>query len=449
MRMFSPVSHAADATFVQPLPVVNSQAPIVCCLAIRVTSEDYEVVKYVGGDAAPLVGYEAEGDAILGTPFGGANIKITKADGQLFIGGGGEKHTVKQHKEDVKTVAYTTTWSYTTSDDPELAGRLSDVLVIPTLYVELFNTDEIVFDPANCSTPATKQTKVKFAVDEKLTAMSFLNVYHIDEIQVPKIEKTKGDVIDELEPEDPDKKPTLDREIELKEQLAVLNEAIAGWTSTMAAYEASTAKAWASDAMVPREWFSKWASQKETGYGNDDPSELVQHWSALAPQVLAKRAAKKNVNYNPTTRDRRLSSDIENTDIVHFSGGGSTVTFEVSHEGMSELTNLDPSVKSKDKNDYFQTDGEGFVVIGAPKVGARFSVQAGKSTDRLGLQTKESDFQTTISFELGDEQQDDEFVVELAVDEIYGTCAFNLLCLFHVQHLSNSQMSLHFLFSHI
>lgn len=44
-------------------------------------------------------------------------------------------------------------------------------------------------------------------------------------------------------------------------------------------------------------------------------------------------------------------------------------------------------------------------------------------------EAKGEEHQTSVSFELGDEQEDDEFIVELAVDETYGTCECDMVFL--------------------
>ena len=100
-----------------------------CCLeAIKVTSS--EVEKLLDFHVSASLGGSLDNVHTLCKGFIVAYVcdEILKYDVGITLGGGYEESDVNSDDVDTFTTEYTTTWSYTTSDDPLRAGRNSDVI---------------------------------------------------------------------------------------------------------------------------------------------------------------------------------------------------------------------------------------------------------------------------------------------------------------------------------
>ena len=82
--------------------------------------------------------------------------------------------------------SFTTTWSYSTSTDPSLAGSQSDVFVVPNLSVAFNEVLEIFWDDNTCKVIYEEDgklpKKIEFDVesDDSKPAFSFFSRYYIE-----------------------------------------------------------------------------------------------------------------------------------------------------------------------------------------------------------------------------------------------------------------------------
>ena len=113
--------------------------------AITVFSTELEVMHAKEAALSGEIGADDEGDVEV-APLGAGVEKLGyealakgKIEGSLSFDGSiglGSSNTAE----------FTTTWTYTTSDDPLLAGWQSDVMVVPNLNIQLHRVKTIVFD---------------------------------------------------------------------------------------------------------------------------------------------------------------------------------------------------------------------------------------------------------------------------------------------------------------
>lgn len=101
---------------------------------MKIVKESTTVTMGTGMGITPKVGLDEKSDGCVG--LGAMLCKITGAAtaiGQFGASGsiGGD---VKDHEEE-KSNLFSTTWSYTTSTSPDKAGPMSDIFVIPNLFV--------------------------------------------------------------------------------------------------------------------------------------------------------------------------------------------------------------------------------------------------------------------------------------------------------------------------
>jgi hypothetical protein len=116
---------------------------------IAVTTENMQVMS--GFDAGVDLGVTFA-NKVSGCAGGGFGVlflvcsKLQESNTNVGGGASGGADFVAIDKTDTYTGKYTTTWSYTTSDDPLHAGRLSDTMVVPNLNVEYHSVWDIQFD---------------------------------------------------------------------------------------------------------------------------------------------------------------------------------------------------------------------------------------------------------------------------------------------------------------
>lgn len=113
---------------------------------MKIVKESTAVSMGTGLETDPEVGLEDKNDMCTG--LGAAVCKIlfaTKATVAFAFEGsiGGD---VKDYEEE-KTNTFSTTWSYTTSTNPDIAGPLSDVFVVPNVFVAVQTYTIVAWDP--------------------------------------------------------------------------------------------------------------------------------------------------------------------------------------------------------------------------------------------------------------------------------------------------------------
>ncbi|CAB9525330.1 Cupin superfamily protein [Seminavis robusta] len=387
--------------------------------SVKVKSSTVERVKDTTFHFDRSIGGEAELSMCAG--FGAMACKdVLEIEGEFDVGLGLDSSTVQQDDEDSYTSEFTTTWSYATSDDPVMAGRKSDVIVIPNLNVQYHIVTTVAFyGGTSCQVNTTDTVKFSLTDPGNKPALSFLSVYNIENHQLPDLTKAIGDKKaehDKLAANHPNKTKT-------KTQLKVLEDALTGWEQTMAEYNSTNEKASKNTLDIAgREWFTKWASTKDM---MEKEPTITDHRSNLAPEVLTDRTEAFDFDY---IKQAKLAStdkaDLKETNRIQFSGGGGTMEFVVDHAGASELMRLDKTQKNGAEADTATLEGEMEISAGASfgvAIGGGFTYESSTS----GTVTDESGRQTTVSFLLGDEQANDEFVVDIYVDPTFGTFVFH------------------------
>ena len=357
------------------------------------------------------VGASAELDLCVG--LGAAVCKETLAiEGALNMGRNIESQAQLSESEDANTAEYSVTWSYSTSDDPKLAGRPSDVFVIPNLNVLYQETESYSFESCKVSVKST----VTFDVKEGKKALSFLSVQNIESSQIPKLQDGKESKNVEYEEWKASKGENHAETKERKQQLAVLEDALKGWTKTMEAYNTTNDAARVGTlTKVAKDWFKIDKGGKE-GW---EP-EITSQWANLAPLTLAKKAKRLDLNY--VDKSANGVDTISDTNRIQFSGGGGTMEVAMTQGSGKEENRLQYGLSSTDGVSF---GGELEASVGAWKqtFEAEFSISYSNSDSRH--ETNGVGRETSVSFVLGDEQEDDDFVFDVYVDERYGTFVFN------------------------
>ena len=171
---------------------------------------------------------------------------------------------------------------------------------------------------------------------------------------------------------------------------------------------------------------------ENTTYNNLDPSKAINNWfvqfgeneqtADLAPQSLMEKGEK--------LKNDILPADKEDTPIkrIQFSGGGNMLSMELAKGHEYEFTELGCWEGCNNESEVtFGSPGidEGGVRVFG--VGTELRFRPAEATYHVlhesTISTTNSD-ETTISFSLGDEDIDDEFVVDLYYDDVYGSIIF-------------------------
>ena len=104
------------------------------------------------------------------------------------------------HEESDKSNAFSTIWSYTTSDDQWTAGFLSDVFLVLNLDVKFQEVFEVKWDNAACGVIELDTdvvpplpTRVVFDLVAPLTksALAFYTRYHVHYVKLPDLYRSK------------------------------------------------------------------------------------------------------------------------------------------------------------------------------------------------------------------------------------------------------------------
>ncbi|CAB9515004.1 Cupin superfamily protein [Seminavis robusta] len=407
---------------------------------MRVRSAEYEKLSDVYHTSRLHLGADIDAGSCagLGLQF---CFKTFAVSGDGLAGGmDSDDIDYKYHNEHMFTSEYTTTWSYTTSDDPMLAGQNSDVFVVPNLNVLFSETLNFKFHPETCSTNVTTETKFNLEDKKNKPAVSFLSYLYIDQHLMPtlvtKVKEYDGRWKNEPDPQNKTK---------LKSQHDTLAFALQSWNQTIRDYMNTTSQA----TQIPaREWFDKWASTKDDFFAVDpvrpsgnpaiDLVNLMQsayltemkpvigkgeHWANLAPETLTDRAvAVQGANYIEAG-SQNDKKDLKETNRLQFSGGGGTMEYSMGHSGITEMSRLNHRHPNEESTfggtvSFDMSAGPGVMI------GGGFELTSVTTKSQQYVDTDGNSKETTVSFVLGDEDKDDDFVVDIFVDPMYGTFIF-------------------------
>jgi hypothetical protein len=329
---------------------------------------------------------------------------------------------------DTYTGKYTTTWSYTTSDDPLLAGRSSDTMVVPNLNVEYHEVVDVQWTSAsddvssNCKVTATTEVKFDIKSKENLPTLSFLSVHNIETYRIKGLEEAIQELQDESEK--PGKTNAELEDISVKK--TTLTDALKGWNDAISDYEITNDEAREKTLKIaPADWFGQYAAIQDHGVNEPIPKAV---WSSLAPERLVKRA--EALPYDYVNRAGLGDKEaLKVTNRIQFSGGGSTMTFSMDHEQIEEAMQLDPDAAPIDNSlgraeVGIESDNSFLALLGVD-IEAHGETHVDTSHSKMRTDTGES--QTVISFTLGDGDREDEFVTDVYIDPKHGTFVFPLI----------------------
>ncbi|CAB9509704.1 Cupin superfamily protein [Seminavis robusta] len=409
---------------------------------MRVKSAEFERLEDLSHNSRLHIGADIDAESCAG--FG---IEICLKTFSLSgdgIGGGldSDDVTYQMHREDVFTAEYTTTWSYATSDDPMLAGRKSDVFVVPNLNVLFSETLNFQWHSESCSTNVTTSTKFNLEDKKNKPAVSFFSVYYLETHVLPTLETKALEYLYRWGNETDSQNKT-----KLKSQYDTLDYALKSWNSSMIAYDATNNMA--ENQLIPaREWFDKWAAKKDKIFDVDPPpmtgnffvdfANMAEyshlnamkpaiapgaHWAKLTPETLTERAtAVKNAPYvKPGSQSGK--KDLTETNRLQFSGGGGTMEFTMGHAGITELSQL----STGEDNEESTFGGTlSFDMSGGPgiMIGGGFELTHVTTRSQVFMDTDGEERETTVSFVLGDLDKDDDFVLDIFIDPKFGTFIF-------------------------
>ena len=110
----------------------------------------------------------------------GSCFKGMEIEDKYMFGGEGGMNFLTGYGETTYAGAFTTTWSYTTSDDAYLAGRSSDAFLVPNLNAEYKEVEIVSWDATACNAAVTTEYQLSLEPKETKAAVSFATVYDIE-----------------------------------------------------------------------------------------------------------------------------------------------------------------------------------------------------------------------------------------------------------------------------
>ena len=323
-----------------------------------------------------------------------------------------DKLYVSELSDDTHTAEYSTTWSFTTSSNPWIAGKLSDVFVVPTINLEFNRVVEIGLDPNTCL--STNLNKVKFAV-AKESAVSFLTFMDLTTFEIPSYQATADSIAEQLLTETDQAR--IDFLIAARGEAL---DAITSWQGIISEYEETNEEAknrGGNYSVRPDEWFDKLADDQIDAKGTLKNFYDKTFKSGLIPTRLADEAE--------AVRDTSSSLDV--TDVITFSGGGTTYNFQLKEAFKSEEVHLKGTAFDNFEGSFqagFDLSFKGWF----DGVGVDLHHSSVYKQDEVKVKTytkgKASD--SAISFKLGDPDIGDKFNVQIAIDKKYKSFVFTL-----------------------
>jgi len=164
----------------------------------------------INGQNVAGLGVSTVGDVDVDTCIGGGfgalvlvckEIAKAKATINVFEGDITAKVPITNYDEKYSN-QFSTTWSYATSTDANLAGSQSDVFVVPNLNIMFHLVYDVVWNNEDCgpdldednNPPFPKQTQLD--LESKKEAMSFYTRHHINTTKIPEIEAQLEEIVE-------------------------------------------------------------------------------------------------------------------------------------------------------------------------------------------------------------------------------------------------------------
>jgi hypothetical protein len=330
--------------------------------------------------------------------------------------------------EEEKSNEFSTVWSYKTSEDPWLAGPMSDVFVVPNLNVMYLQVYEINWDDSEneCTAIKSETTTFDLNADTTKNSMAFYSRYHVNYVKLPELRR-------KLEVKERKWKACKNKDhintfciskynsvqlTKMKKEINVLKDGISGWDQALAIEDATLKELNAKKSIL--HWFDIAPDQSQL----HEELKINDHSSSLAsPSLIEKAEELENKAISEKVGKPKESYRLQ------FSGGGNTVEIQMKSE---QVSNHLKNSCWNECNVHKETK------IGLPSVtdfkalafenGIGMDIDSGESTiNVVHTSTKSTQHteSTTVGFVLGDADPQDEFVIDIYTDETYGSLIFD------------------------
>ena len=372
--------------------------------------ENLEVYQGFETSADVLVGAELSVDACV-TPFGfGACTMIAGTDIKIGSHFNAGINFLTNFDDKSKSHQFTSTWSYTTSDDPELAGKLSDVFLVPNINVKIMRVTRIEWNPDNCMAQDNEIYTYNLDSPTNKPAFLFFSFPQVSDIEIPTLEKLVENAKEDLDNESDSNE---EKEVAQK-KFDFVTAALERWRKFINDYEDENTK---SDKIKVNDWFKLPNQNNETiPYEEKELSE--EHWSGLVPKEFDDN--KKELE--DTAYDKKLTN-FDEINTITFSGGGSGLEMTLTSTAIQE--------QLKKNGDTVNWNGAAGLHSEASFNAAGSGFNVGGTADYLNegshqrYQGKTTEKESSITFTLGDPDTFDWFAVDIYLDPKYGTFIFD------------------------
>ena len=234
-----------------------------------------------------------------------------------------------EYHESSQTFRFSSSWSYSTSQEVEYAGKESDVALVPNIDVKYETVRETSWDSALCKAIITPRQKYLLTSDENKAAFSFVTFENIENEIIPNLEaslaQTKTDIAAET---------NVKKKQDLEQAEVFLIGAIDSWKSFVKSYEETT------QSLVHKvnEWFTLEDASGEEELDMESKEKVPiskKQWAGMVPKDFDLRK-KKLDNLDSSMTDKM--EDFEDINRIYFSGGGGSMELHLS---------LDQSIESQ------------------------------------------------------------------------------------------------------
>merc|ERR1712038_1044227 len=345
---------------------------------------------------------------------------------------------IAQKSDETRSNQFSTTWSYQTSTDSWTAGAMSDVFVVPNLNVMYKEVFVVEWDNATCAVnteeDGTVPTTITFNIEdtENQPALAFFSRYHVNKIKIPELRGAKESKVNQKDgcdctDDDPDKvckyfeadgteKSTTCSEI--TNEIGSLQAGIDGWNAALKVEEDNLELTTNDPSKSINNWFTEFGS-------NDMHSEesvlITDHDSSLTPPSLVDDKEALENELVEKVKDEPVKR-------IQFSGGGNTFSMTMNKEKVfNEVGLSDWGGINVDSETSIQGPGLHYAKLNLFGTGIGFEANLLNLNVHVTHESTKGETdteQTSIGFVLGDNDRQDEFVVDLFYDDQYGTVIF-------------------------
>ena len=242
--------------------------------------------------------------------------------------------------EETKTHAFTSTWSYTTSQDPEFAGKVSDVALVPNIDVKFVQVQTVTWISEECLAIVTENFVYNLQSPDNVDAFAFYTLSYVKSSKIPELQRMRDDALEDKQAAENKAEEDRDSDDILAiEQYNFIQEALDRWELFVQEYEETNDS---DDLQKVNEWFSVREGQQ------DDPMKLNNkklnqtHWSGMVPKDFDNS---KNGEFEGsyTLPDGVDTESFDKIARIQFTGGGSGMEITLTDSQVNEVLNLQPS----------------------------------------------------------------------------------------------------------